>query len=201
MSQSDIAANRRAIKWTRRELLGRIMWSAIYPLFRFSPRLLWGWRNLLLRIFGASIGDGVRVYPTVKIMIPWHLRIGSMVTIGDDVRLYALGSLEIGAGATVSQGAHLCAGTHDYTRNDFTLVKAPIIIGEDCWICADAFVGPHVSVGRGAVVGARAVAMRDVEPWTVVSGNPAQFVKRRELHKIDGSLAEQPQAADTSASQ
>jgi putative colanic acid biosynthesis acetyltransferase WcaF len=59
------------------------------------------------------------------------------------------------------------------------LIKAPITIGEEVWVCADAFVGPGVKVGSRAVVGARAVAMKDVKAGAIVAGNPATTVGKR----------------------
>ncbi len=155
-------------------MLLRIVWAVAWPLFRFSPRPLWGWRRVMLRVFGARIGAQVQVYPTVQITMPWHVRIGDQTAIGDRVILYALGPVYIGARVTVSQNAHLCAGTHDRSRTDRPLVKAPIFVGDDAWICADAFVGPNVTIGAGAVLGARAVAMRDLQIGAVGIGNPMQ---------------------------
>ena len=170
----DIAANRQARKYSRRALAGRVLWSMAYPLFRHSPRFFYAWRNFLLRLFGASIGRSVRIYPSVDIIVPWTLTIGDEATVGHRATLYALGPITIGARATVSQGAHLCAGTHDYTKPDFPLLKQPIIVGEGVWICADAFVGPNVMLGDYCIVGARAVVMRDVVPGLIVLGNPAR---------------------------
>jgi putative colanic acid biosynthesis acetyltransferase WcaF len=87
----------------------------------------------------------------------------------------------LGARATISHRAHLCAGTHDHTKADFPLLRPPITIGSEAWICADAFVGPGVTIGEGAIVGARAVAMKDVQPWSIVIGNPAREAKKREI--------------------
>jgi putative colanic acid biosynthesis acetyltransferase WcaF len=129
---------------------------------------------MLLRLFGARMGQGAHVHPTVKIAIPWNLSMGDFTSIGDGARVYNLGLVAIGSHATISQGAHLCAGTHDHRRADLPLVKAPITIEDGAWICADAFVGPGVTVGRHSIVGARAVAVRDVPPSTIVAGNPAR---------------------------
>lgn len=175
----DIEANRRSRKYSSRELAGRVLWAMAFPLFRFSPRLLWRWRNGLLRLFGARVGRDVRVFHTARIMMPWNLTLGDYVTVGDRAVLYALGPIAIGAGATVSQGAHLCAGTHDYRRADFALCKRPISIGEGAWVAAEAFVGPGVRLGAYAIAGARSAVMRDVDSWTIVTGNPARFHKRR----------------------
>lgn len=169
----DIAANRAARKWTRREQFGRVAWGLATPLFRLSPRPLWGWRRTLLRLFGAEIGASVHLHPTVRITIPWNLTIGEGAGIGDGAILYALGPIRIGANATVSQGAHLCAGSHDFRDPAMPLLKPPVTVGEGAWVCAEAFVGPGVTVGARAVLGARAVAMRDIAPGRIATGNPA----------------------------
>jgi putative colanic acid biosynthesis acetyltransferase WcaF len=181
----DIAGNRRATKWSRRELLHRFLWDLAQPTLRLVPRHFWGLRCWSLRLFGARIGREVRIHRTVRVAIPWNLAIGDEAAIGDGVQIYNLGKVSIGAQATISQGAHLCAGTHDYRRPGLPLVKCKINIGRGAWICADAFVGPNVNVGDFAILGARAVVVRNVEPGLVVAGNPARIVGRREcLEKI-----------------
>ena len=177
----NIEAARQARPYTRREYVGRISWTLATPFFRCSPRVLFGWRRFLLRCFGARVGRGVHVDPSVRIAIPWNLELEDDVGIGAHVWLYSLGPIRIGKRATVSHRAHLCAGTHDYTDPALPLLRTGLVIGEDAWICSDAFVGPGVTVGDGAVVGAAAVAMRDVAPWVVVAGNPAREVKPRVL--------------------
>jgi putative colanic acid biosynthesis acetyltransferase WcaF len=176
----DVTANRRARKWSNWELLGRIGWALVHPLFAWSPRPLWGWRRWLLRRFGARIGADVHIYPTARITIPWNLTVGDQSAIGDRVIVYALGPIRLGRRVTVSQGAHLCAGTHDLTLPDRPLLKPPITIDDDAWICADAFIGPGIVVGERAIVGARAVAMKDVPAHATVVGNPARPIQRKD---------------------
>ena len=106
---------------------------------------------------------------------------GDWSAIGEDALIYNLGPITLGQRVTISHRAHLCAGTHDYTQQDLPLLKPPIIIHDQVWICADAFVGPDVTVGEGAVLGAQAVVTKDVEPWTVIAGNPARAIKKRVL--------------------
>lgn len=180
ISDVDVLANREAKKWSSKELVGRAIWEVLSrPIFMWTPRPFWRWRCLVLRIFGARVGKNVHVYPTVRISIPWNLIIGDQVAVGDRAILYSLGTISIGRNATISQGAHLCAGTHDYRDRAMPLLKEPIAIGAGAWVCADAFVGPGVNVGELAVVGARAVVVRDVAPSVVVVGNPARIVRRR----------------------
>jgi putative colanic acid biosynthesis acetyltransferase WcaF len=175
----DISTNRSARKYSRGELVGRVLWGMVSPFFRFSPRLCWGWRNRLLRAFGARIGNNVQIHPSATIFLPWNLTVGDWSSVGFDALIYNLGPVTIGSRVTVSQRAHLCAGSHDVRDPSMTLLRPPISIGDGAWICADAFVGPGVAVGEGAVVGARAVVVRDVEPLAVMAGNPARKVKSR----------------------
>jgi putative colanic acid biosynthesis acetyltransferase WcaF len=116
-------------------------------------------------------------------MFPWLLEIGDESAIGDRVQIYNLGPCRIGSRATISQGSHLCGGTHDDKDPTMPLLRCHVEIGDDAWICAEAFVGPGVSVGVGSVVGARAAVMRDVEPWTVTAGNPARKIRDRILRQ------------------
>lgn len=180
-SEIDVLKNRAARKWSRRELIARAMWDVVsVPLFAWTPRQLWTWRNLLLRIFGAKIGRKVHVYPSVRIDLPWNLEIGDYSAIGNRAILYALGPITIGQRVTISQYAHLCAGSHDYTDPAMPLLKLPIAVEDDAWICADAFIGPGVKISSRAIVAARAVVVKDVVQGTIVGGNPARPLKQRE---------------------
>ena len=164
------------------ENIKRALWMlARTLLFRPSFHNWYGFRRSLLVAFGAKLGKGVRIRPTALIEIPWNLDLGDDVIIGDYAILYSLGKITIGRGAIISQYAHLCAGTHDFTTRRFPLLKPPIVIGEEAWIAADAFVGPGVKIGDRAVVGARATVVKDVPADQVVIGPAATFLKPREL--------------------
>lgn len=162
--------------------LGRVVWGVVWLLFfRPSPIPLHGWRRMLLRCFGARIGPGVHVYPSAKVWAPWNLEMGAHSCLSHHVDCYSVDKIRIGENVTVSQYAYLCAATHDIEDRQLELVTAPIRIEPSAWICAGAFIGPGRTIGEGAVVGARAAVFRDVEPWTVVGGNPARFLKNRVL--------------------
>lgn len=177
----DTANNRRSRKWSPWEQIGRVGWALAQPLFALSPRPLWGWRRFLLRVFGAKVGREVHVYPSVRITIPWNLKLGNYCAVGERATLYALGPITIGDRSTISQGAHLCAGSHDWRDPDMPLTKPPIHIGSEVWICADAFIGPGVVVGSRAIVGARAVVTKKCKESTVYAGNPATEIMARRL--------------------
>jgi putative colanic acid biosynthesis acetyltransferase WcaF len=188
MTTLDIAANRRARKYSKAELLRRILWGFGQLAFRFSPRPCFGWRRFLLRCFGAKLGSNVNTYPSTRIYFPWNLNVGKWSAIGEEVFIYNLGKVTLGEKVTISHRAQLCAGTHDYTQPDLPLLKPPVAIHDQAWICADAFVGPGVTVGEGAIVGARAVVMKNVEPWTIVAGNPAKPIKKRLMNEHQVNL-------------
>ncbi|MEA2115934.1 MAG: putative colanic acid biosynthesis acetyltransferase [Thermodesulfobacteriota bacterium] len=163
-------------------MFARVGWGLASPLFRFSPRPLFGLRRFLLRRFGARIGKDVHIYNSATIYMPWNLEVGDWSSIGEHAFIYNLGKVKIGERTTISHRAHLCAGTHEYTDPALPLLKPAMEIGDNAWICADGFIGPGVTVGDGAVVGARAVVVRDVEPWSVVAGNPAVCIKKRKMN-------------------
>ena len=186
MVELDIDTCRSRRPYSRWEYLGRVLWALTTPLFRFSPRPLFGWRRMLLRLFGAKVGRDVHVYPSARIYLPWHLRLGDQASIGEWALIYNLGPIAIGARATISHRAHLCAGTHDYRDPALPLLREPIEIGAQAWICADAFVGPGVKIGEGAIVGAAGVVVKDVPAWQIVAGNPARVIGSRQLRDPTG---------------
>jgi putative colanic acid biosynthesis acetyltransferase WcaF len=158
----------------------RAVWNAIWlMLFRPSPRPCHGWRRCLLRCFGAKVGRGVHVYPAARIWAPWNLVLEDECGVADGVTLYSQGLIRLGRRCVVSQGSHLCTGSHDYERPGFPLFTKPIVVGAHAWIAAECFVHPGVTVGEGAVIGARAVVATDMPAWTVCAGHPCKPLKAR----------------------
>jgi len=132
------------------------------------------------------------VHASVKIWAPWNLEMGDVACLAPNVDCYNVEKVALGDYCTVSQYSYLCGATHDYTNSSMPLIPMPIRLGRRVWIAADVFIAPGVSVGDGAVVGARSSVYTDVKPWTVVVGNPARFLKPRvldgdELAKMDRS--------------
>lgn len=175
----DSAGNRAARKYSRAEQLRRVLWGAGAWLLRLSPRPCFAWRRAVLRLFGARVGAHVNVYPQTRIVMPWNVELGDWCALGDEVLVYSLGRVTVGAHATISYRAHLCAGSHDFTRTDLPLIKPPIVIGPGAWVGTEAFIGPGVVVGPGAIVGARAVVVKDVAVRAIVAGNPARQIGLR----------------------
>ena len=162
----------------------RVLWMATWLVAaRFTPPPLHAWRRLVLRAFGARVGPGARVHGSVSVWLPANLELGDNVLIGPGVRLYNQGRITIGAKSVISQRAHICASTHDVRDPLFQLVLRPVVIGRQCWVAAEAFVGPGVTMGDHAVLGARGALLGDAEAGGVYSGNPAVFIKQRQLRQ------------------
>ena len=167
--------------FTRRLRLERSVFLLCWTLLAaWTPPCLRGWRRVLLRAFGARLGKGANVYASVRIWYPRWLTMGDHATLGPRVNCYNQASITLGPGALVSQDATLCAGSHDYVDPEFQLRARPIVLDAHCWIAAEAFVGPGVTVGPSAVLGARGVAMKDLEAGVVYAGNPAKAIRRRD---------------------
>jgi len=171
----------------RNAVVVQLWYVVAATLFRWSPQALYGWRSLLLRLFGARIGQGVKVRSSATILYPWKVAIGERSWIGDEAVLYSLGEIRIGANSVVSQRSYLCTGSHAIDKIEFDIEARPIVVGSECWIASDVFVAPGVSIGDGAVVGARSTVFEDVPAGMVAFGTPARPVRPRNGTAIRGS--------------
>ena len=163
-----------------RDRLKRLAWNVCWTLFyRTSPRPLHAWRSMLLRAFGATMGESCHFYPASRIWAPWNLVCADQVTAADGAEIYNPAPMRFGSHAIVSQGAYLCGATHDMNDPAFPLLAYSSSIGAYAWVCARAIVSPGVSLGEGAVLGLGAVATRDLEPWGVYGGVPARKISQR----------------------
>lgn len=163
----------------KKQLLWRVVNATLFRLFPGTQlRYI---RNIILRAFGAQLPLDVSVFSTASIFAPWNLKMGKNSCIGPHTEIYNKAPVTLGDNAVVSQGAFLCTAGHDITDPKNTLITASIFIGNYAWVAADAFVNMGVTIGEGAVVGARAAVFKNVKPWTVVGGNPAIYIKDRKF--------------------
>ena len=168
---------------SRKNKVARFAWAIFRRLFFVPAAGPWlrKYRIFLLRLWGAKIGKGCAVSNKCRIYQPWKLRVGDFVAMGEYAEIYNCADIIVDDGTVISQRAYLCTASHDISSADNHLVISPIRLEKFSWVAADAFVGMGVTIGEGAVVGARAAVFKDVEPWTVVGGNPAKFIKKREI--------------------
>lgn len=162
--------------------ISRALWGLAWTILAaWTPAPLHRWRVLLLNLAGAKVHSTAHVYGSVSIWYPPNLSMAAHSCLGPKVNCYNMAPIMLGNRATVSQGAHLCAGTHDIDDPNHQLITKPIAIGDGAWVAAEAFIGPGVSIGKNAVIGARAVLMKDADSNGVYVGNPARWLKRRKL--------------------
>lgn len=179
-------------KLSKKNRVVRLIWGFVWFLFfRTTPRwALHGWRRMVLRAFGARVGRGCRIDPSVRIWLPSNLEFGDYVAIGEGANLYCVASITIGSKVAISQRAFLCTASHDVTCLTRPLISEPICIDDHVWVAAEAMIFPGTQIGKGAVIAARAVIRKRALPWTIYAGNPAQNVGERILdstaiHMID----------------
>jgi putative colanic acid biosynthesis acetyltransferase WcaF len=165
----------------------QVLWYFLgEPLFRshwipFSSFKVW-----LLRCFGASVGQQVRIKPSVRVKFPWRLTIGDHVWIGEGAWLDNLAPIILDSQVCVSQNVYLCTGNHDWKDPTFSLLPAAIHVEQDSWLAAGSMVGPGVTVGQGAVLCLGSVANSSLEPMTIYRGNPALPIKKRIIASYSG---------------
>ena len=173
----------------RREKTVQRIWEfARVAAFRLSPWFARKWRVACLRAFsslyqrrGSRVAWNCSVARTARVDYPWNFSIGEQSSIGETAWIYCIDKITIGKNCCIGEDVRLLTGTHDVCSPHFDLVTKPITICDNVWIATGATVLPGITIGKGAVVGAGAVVTKDVEPWTVVGGNPARMIKRRML--------------------
>ena len=163
----------------RNALVVQLWWFVQAVFFNTSPQIFYKWRVFLLRLFGANIGKGVVIRPSVKITYPWKVTIGNYSWIGDDVVLYSLGDIEIGNNVVISQKSYICTGSHDMLKENFEIFAKKITIKDGCWIATDVFVAPGLTIEENVVVGARSSVFKSLAANKVCVGNPAKPIKDR----------------------
>ena len=163
----------------RNAFVVQLWWLVQALFFKPSPQFLYGFRRFLLRLFGAKIGKKVIIRPSAQITYPWKVTIGDYSWIGDEVVLYSLGEIEIGANTVISQKSYICTGSHDYLQIDFPIFAKKITIKDECWLATDVFVAPGITIDKGTVVGSRSSVYKDLPGNKICIGNPAQIIKNR----------------------
>lgn len=160
----------------------QLWWIVQATLFRASPQFMFGFRRFLLRCFGARIGRGVLVRPTVRITYPWHLSIGDHSWVGDDSVIYNLAPVSIGANVAIAHRVYLCTGLHDIRTPTFDIGAEPVVIEDQAWLANDAFVAPGVRIGRGAVIGARSTVLESMPEGMLCVGFPCRPLRARQTN-------------------
>lgn len=157
----------------------QLWWLVQATLFAHSPKFMYGWRRALLRAFGAQVGEGALIRPSVVVTYPWKVKIGKNTWVGDECTIYSLGEIEIGDNTAIAHKVYLCSAGHDYTKPTFDIYEDKITVGSEVWIANDVFVAPGVTIGHGAVIGARSSVFQDMPAGMVCYGLPAKPMRVR----------------------
>ncbi len=160
----------------------RTLWYVVNALLFINPlNPASALKVQLLRLFGAKVGVGVVIKPAVNIKYPWLLEVGNHVWIGEEVWIDNLTTVRLQDNVTLSQGAMLLTGSHNYKSASFDLMVGKIMVEEGAWVGAKAIVCPNVNCGSHSVLAAGSVATTDLAPYTIYQGNPAQPKRRRDI--------------------
>lgn len=150
-------------------------------LFRSSLIPFTGIKRILLRLFGAKVGNGVVIKPRVNIKYPWLLEIGDYSWIGEDVWIDNLAMVTIGKNVCLSQGAMILCGSHNYKKTTFDLMLLPVTLEDGVWIGAQAIVQLGITCKSHSILSLKSVATKTLEPYYIYRGNPAKEVRLRKM--------------------
>ena len=165
-----------------KSMLVRLLWIVLSRIF-FETVIPYPntWKSSILRLFGAKIGKGVVLKPSVKIKQPWRLEIGDHSWIGEGVWIDNLVQVTLASNVCLSQGAFLLTGNHNYKITSFDLITGEIHLEEGVWIGAKSIVGPGVTCHSHAVLAAGSCAFKNLDAYSVYQGNPAIFMRLRDF--------------------
>jgi putative colanic acid biosynthesis acetyltransferase WcaF len=157
----------------------QIWWFVQATLFSWSFDFMYGWRSFLLSLFGAKLGKNIRVRPSARITCPWKVTIGDYCWIGQETILHGPGEIEIGNDTVVSARSYIDTASHHYDSLTFDIFVTKVHLDDEVWIATDVFVAAGVTIGKGAVVGARSSVFNDLPAMMVCVGTPAKPVRER----------------------
>jgi putative colanic acid biosynthesis acetyltransferase WcaF len=136
-------------------------------------------KKIILKIFGAKIGLGLIIKPSVHIKYPWLLEIGDHCWLGENIWIDNLVKVKIGNHVCISQGAMLLTGNHDYNKSTFDLITGKILLEDGVWIGAKSIVCPGVTCHSHSILNVGSLATKNLEEFSIYQGNPAILKKRR----------------------
>jgi len=167
------------------EKIANILWGLVNgSLFRITPAYFSVFRKLrvgLLNMFGAHVSYNASIHPSAKIDYPWRLKMGDYSSLGKHSWAYCLDKICIGENSCIGQDVYLLTGSHDVNSPHFDLVTKPVSIGSGVWVSTGCTVLPGVVLADMTVVGAGAVVTKSTEESDIIGGNPAKFIKKRDV--------------------
>ena len=176
LSKFDVGDYRAGSKWKV------VLWYFInYYMFNSPFPWPYGLKRWILIAFGAKVGKGLVIKPRVIIKNPWRLVVGKHCWIGESVWIDNLADVSVGNNVSISQGAMLLTGNHDYTVSSFPYRLGKIVIEDGVWIGAKSVVCPGITCKSHSILTVNSVATKDLDAWSIYTGNPAVFHRVRKM--------------------
>ncbi|WP_373482953.1 DapH/DapD/GlmU-related protein [Acetobacterium sp.] len=141
-------------------------------------------REIFFRLTGKPVDETFGLFPPFYTDCGKNICLGKNVFINSGCRFQDQGGIIIGDGVLIGHNVVLATLNHDVDpqkRSD--IFPAPIRIGNNVWIGAQATVLPGVTIGDGAIIAAGAVVSRDVPANVIVGGVPAKIIKKIEINQ------------------
>lgn len=158
------------------------LWKLInVTIFRWSPNQIKKPRIVLLRLFGAKLANSVNISRTAIIELPWNLTMGHLSSLGDNSWTYCLDKIDIGEKCCIGKDVYLITGSHSVISSTFDMVTQPIKIENGCWVATGSYILSGVILKEFSVVGAMSLVVKSTNQFDIVGGNPAKFIKKRNL--------------------
>ncbi len=174
MLQTDLSTYNNAPFHPGGNAIKRMTWYYFNAVFLKSGLLPFSiLKVLLLRTFGAKIGNGVTIKPGVNVKYPWNLTIGDHTWIGENVWIDCLVPVTIGSNVCISQGALILTGSHNYKKVSFNLITSNVVLEDGVWVGAKAVINAGVVAASHAVLTSGSVATKSMEAYAIYQGNPA----------------------------
>ena len=134
------------------------------------------WRKIILKVFGAKIGKGVRLNSRLRVKMPWRLRIGNYCWIGEETWIDNLDLVIISNNVCISQGVYFCTGNHNYKKTTFDLIYKPINIESDVWIGAKSIIAPGKKIGKSSIITMGSLVKEDIPQNTIFKNNKIHYL-------------------------
>lgn len=150
-------------------------------IFRIIPNQIRRPRIIMLNLFGAKIANNCYIHRNANIESPWNLTMGNLSHIGENCNVQCLNKIVIEEKCTIGRDCRLLTGSHNIDSLTFEMTTKPIIIKSGTWLTTGVSVMPGVVIGEFSVAYVNSLITKNIEPFSVIGGSPAQFIRKREI--------------------